>query len=214
MKKITLSILLASFLLVSFNRAGYESAMKKNIQAMNTADGPEELLLVSNKFERIGEAEKDKWLPYYYAAFSHVLMTNSSQDVTLWDGYLDSADGYLEKSGKIKGADVVEILTLKGFSKMMRINVAPSVRGQEYSMKAAAFLQQAQQMDNENPRVILMMAQMQYGTAQFFGSGTEDVCKQFDLALSKFEKEDAGDRGILPSWGKPQAESKIKQCKG
>lgn len=95
---------------------------------------------------------------------------------------------------------------------MMRISVDPATRGQEYSMKSAGFLQQANQLDDQNPRVMLMMAHMQYGAAQFFGAGTEEACKQFSSSVAHFEKEEKEGRGILPGWGKLQAESMLAQC--
>ena len=97
---------------------------------------------------------------------------------------------------------------------MMRINVDPAVRGQEYSMKSVAFLQQANQLDNNNPRAILMLGQMQFGTAQFFGSGVEEACEMFARSKELFDLELDEDRGIQPSWGRPNAAAMLKNCKG
>ena len=43
------------------------------IEQTRTVEGWQEL---SNSFERIGEAEKDQWLPFYYAALGRVMMGN------------------------------------------------------------------------------------------------------------------------------------------
>lgn len=206
------SLTILSFLLLSFTKGGYKSAMESTLTEMHKAQMLIDIQGVANKFDRIGAAEKDKWLPYYYSAYCYVMMTTQEKDLTKWDGYLDTADKTLDKVVKLKNADMVEILALKGFSNMMRISVDPATRGQEYSMKSASFLQQAHQLDNENPRVNLMMAQMLFGTAQFFGSGTEDACQKFMDSKSLFEKEETDGRGLLPSWGKPQVESMLKQC--
>ena len=49
----------------------YDAAMAKGLQQFKDAKTVEEMLAVSAFFERVGDAEKDKWLPYYYAAQSN-----------------------------------------------------------------------------------------------------------------------------------------------
>ncbi len=206
------SLTILSFFLLSFTKGGYEAAMENALAEMHKANTVIDIQAAANKFERIGAAEKNKWLPYYYSAYCYVMMTTHEKDLTKWDGYLDTADNILDKAQKLKKPDMVEILALRGFSNMMRISVNPSVRGQEYSMKSAAFLQQAHLLDDENPRVNLMMAQMLYGTAQFFGKGTDEACKKNADAIALFEQEELEGKGINPSWGKPQVESMLKKC--
>lgn len=206
----TLTVL--SIFLLSFTKRGYETAMNSTIADMYKASGIAELQSIANKFDRIGSAEKDKWLPSYYSAYCHVMMSATDSVLANRDRYLDKADASLENAGKNKKVDMVEVLVLKGFSSMMRITVDPGSRGQEYSMKSAGFLQQANQLNDQNPRVLLMMAQMLYGTAQFFGSGTAEACQQFTDSKALFDIEEAEGRGILPTWGKPQVESMLKQC--
>ncbi len=208
---LTYTLLAITFFLFSFTKGGYETAMESAITEMNQAKGLDDLKSVANKFERIGAAESKKWLPSYYQAYCFIMMTTREKDVTKWDGFLDRADVLLDQSQKIKKADMVEILALKGFANMMRISVDPATRGQEYSMKSAAYLQQAILLDDQNPRVNLMMAQMLFGSAQFFGKGTEEACQKFKGAKSKFEEEEKDGRGILPSWGKPQVEVMLKR---
>lgn len=206
------ALTILSIFLLAFTKGGYEKAMETTIEEMHKINGVEGLQFSANKFERIATAEKNKWLPYYYSAYCYVMMTTQEKDLTKWDGYLDEADRTLDKAAKLKKPDMAEILALRGFSNMMRISVDPSVRGQEYSMKSAAFLQQAHLLDSENPRVNLMMAQMLFGTAQFFGKGTEEACQKFTSAKGLLEAEETEGRGIMPAWGKPQVESMLRQC--
>ena len=109
---------------------------------------------------------------------------------------------------------MTEIYALRGFSSMMRINVDPAVRGQEYATKAVGYLQQASQLNDQNPRVVLMMAQMQYGTAQFSGSDTAPICNQFKMAIELFDIETKKEGSIAPSWGRPLAVSMVNNCEG
>lgn len=195
----------------TFGKGGYETAMHYAIDSLYSAQTVSDFNSVANMFERIGNAEKDRWLPYYYSAYAYAMMSTQERDKSLVDGYLDKAEANMDKSEKLKG-DKVELLALRAFANMMRIGVDPATRGQEYSMKSVGYLQQAMQIDNINPRVVLMMGQMQYGTAQFFGSGTGEACSTFLNAKELFEKEANSDRGLLPAWGKPQAEGMLKMC--
>ncbi len=206
------SLTILSIFLLSFTKGDYEKVMQGTLDQMHQTQTVADIQTVANKFERIAIAEKNKWLPYYYSAYCYVMMTTQEKDLTKWDGYLDTADGILNKAVKLKKPDMVEILALRGFSNMMRISVDPANRGQEYSMKSAVFLQQAHLLDEQNPRVNLMMAQMLYGTAQFFGKGTDEACEKFMNAKALFEKEESEGRGILPAWGRPLLESMLKKC--
>ena len=207
------TLISASTLLLSFNPGGYEAAMKSTLGDMKNIQNQSDLVDIANKFDRIGAAEKDQWLPYYYSAYCYILMTTQELDVTKLDDYLNTADVNIGKAENLN-PDMVEILALKGFSSMMRINVDPAARGQEYSMKSVGYLQQAIQLDENNPRVILMMSRIRYGTAQFFGSDTRPICDQFKKAVELFDQESNDSGSIFPSWGKPQALSMVKNCEG
>lgn len=212
MKNISI-LLLTSFLFLSFTKGGYEKAMMATIESLQAAQNPSELVKVANKFERIGATEKSEWLPFYYQSYCYVMASTMEADVTKIDAYLDIADANIAKADKLKG-DQVETLTLRGFSAMMRISVDPASRGQEYSMKATEYLQQANQLDGNNPRVMLMLGQMQYGTAQFFNTDTTPICEQFKKAYELFQNLEEEPDPIWPSWGEAQASYMLKKCEG
>jgi len=210
-KILIISIFISGTLSDSFGNGGYEKAMSSTIKALYQAETVTDFQSTANTFERIGATENDKWLPYYYSAYSYIMMSAVEEDKSLIDGYLDRAEVQLNRSDQ-RGGDQVEILVLQGFASMMRIGVEPASRGQEYSMQSATFLQKAQQLDATNPRVMLMMGQLQYGTAQFLGSSTEEACSIFRTAIEYFDKESGGEPGLLPTWGKPQAMAMLKKC--
>ncbi len=74
MKKIiAVLIITVSSLSLFAQSEKYIGAMKSNIAAFDTSGGNADLLpALSNTFERIAVAEKNQWLPYYYAAFAQV----------------------------------------------------------------------------------------------------------------------------------------------
>jgi hypothetical protein len=188
----------------------YMEAMQKNIQVVCSAKTSEELLAGINSLERIGEAEKSKWEPYYYAGFGYVMLTTREDDPTKKDGHLDLALKALERARFIKG-DESEIAALEGFVHMMRVAVDPASRGQQYSGMAFQAFGKALAVNPDNPRALALMAQMQYGTAQFFGTSTAEACGTLVKALEKFDTS-TSDNPLAPKWGKPMAEGLKAQC--
>src|SRR6185436_2185608 len=60
------------FLLCTGLHAGgnkFQEAMKSAITLLDSSKSPAEMIDAANRFERIGDAEKKEWLPYYYASF-------------------------------------------------------------------------------------------------------------------------------------------------
>jgi hypothetical protein len=95
---------------------------------------------------------------------------------------------------------------------MMRVTVDPATRGQEYSGKAFRSFGTAVSLNSENPRALMLMGQMQLGTAQFFNSPTTEACATIEKSLQKFEIFKP-ENALTPQWGKTFAESLKGNCK-
>jgi hypothetical protein len=188
----------------------YGEAMTKNIQTVYAAESISSLQTAVNAFERIGSAEKTKWEPYYYAAFGYIMMANKEQNAGAKDAYLDQAVNSIKKASAIKANDS-EITALEGFVHMIRITVDPASRGQEYSGLGMQTFSKALSLDASNPRALALMAQMEFGTAQFLGSSTKDACMTNDAALEKFATFST-DNPLAPRWGKAMAEELKARC--
>lgn len=189
----------------------YTENMLKNIQAGYQAQTVAEHQVAANAFERIAAAEKTKWEPFYYAGYNYVMMANVETDASKKDAYLDLAARNIDQAKAIKANDS-EIIALEGFVHMIRVTVDPQTRGQEYSGKAFRSFSTAVSLNGENPRALMLMGQMQYGTAQFFGTPTTDACGTIQKSVEKFESFKA-DSLIAPQWGKAFAEKLKENCK-
>ncbi|MEP2026241.1 MAG: hypothetical protein ABJI85_16365, partial [Reichenbachiella sp.] len=77
--------------------------------------------------------------------------------------------------------------------------------------KIMADFGKAMKLDPNNPRANLFMAQMLYGSAQFFGTGVDDACALVDKSMVLFESEKP-ESTIAPSWGLHSAKQYKKQC--
>ena len=79
----------------------YYGAMGASLQQYGTAKTPEELDALAAKFERIGDAEKTQWLPFYYAALIKTNKAMQTQGVAI-DKLADEAAAILAKAEAIE----------------------------------------------------------------------------------------------------------------
>ena len=206
------STLIALVLISSSVLAGdkYKSAMKKNLQDWEKAETSTDLLSVANKFYTIAEAEKDKWLPYYYHANCLIVISFSAQDSEAKDAFLDEA----EKSVKIileMAPEESEIHALRSLFYTARLTVDPMTRGQQFvglSMKAAAT---ALEFNERNPRARYMILANKIGTAEFFGEDTSHMCASASNLLKSWD-EYKPESSIHPKWGKDDLEQIVENC--
>ena len=204
--------LLASYTSNAFgNDNQYAEAMAKSIQSVYSSQSIAELQGTVNALERIASAEKTKWEPYYYAAFGDIMIAHLEQDATRKDAFLDQAIANIEKAKKI-AAKESEIIALEGFVHVIRITVNPAARGQQYGGMAMQTLGRALSLNPENPRALALIAQTQYGTAQFLGSPTTEACATNAAALEKFATFKS-ENPLAPKWGKRMAEETAGNCK-
>lgn len=189
----------------------YTETMQKNIEVVYKAKSVEEIQAAVNAFERIGDAEKSKWEPFYYASYGYLMIALRVNEPAAKDKQLDLALETLKKASAVNSTES-EIVALEGFIHMIRVTIDPASRGQQYSGLAMQTFGKAIGMNPENPRALALMAQMQYGTAQFFGSPTTEACGTLNKALEKFEMYKSTNP-LAPVWGKSMAEGMKAQCK-
>lgn len=204
-------ILAMTLSLISLANDGkYLEVMNKNIEAVYKGQTIEELQQAVNTLNRVADAEKTKWEPYYYSAFGCVMMANREKDAIKKDGYLDLALVAVEKAKAIKENES-EIIAMEGFIHMIRLTVDPATRGQQYSGMAMQNFGKAIELNPENPRALSLLAQMQFGTARFFNSPATEACGTVNKALEKFETFKS-ENPLAPVWGKGMTEALKKNC--
>ena len=106
-------------------------------------------------------------------------------DAAKKDAFLDQAKSELDKACAIQSNES-EIVAIEGFIHMVRVTVDPATRGQKYSSLAMQAFGKAISLNPENPRALMLLAQMQLGTARFFNSSTAEACATAQKALEKY----------------------------
>lgn len=215
MKKLNIIPLLLALLAFtvskSFASDKYTENMQRNIDSVYKAKTIQNIQNSVNALERIGDAEKTKWEPYYYASFGYVMMATREKVGATKDSYLDLALKANEKAKALQPNES-EIIAMEGFIHMIRVTVDPASRGQQYSGLAFQSFGKAVGMNPENPRALALLAQMQFGTARFFGSSTTEACGTNSKALEKFDTFKS-ENALAPQWGRGMAEEMKSQCK-
>ncbi|MFZ1633019.1 MAG: hypothetical protein WBP43_04470 [Chitinophagales bacterium] len=190
--------------------AKFNDAMTKALAEMDTLKTGDQFMAMSNKFERIALAEKNQWLPYYYAALSRVTATYIYNEPAKNDVILDVAEKYINVADSLMPNNS-EIYVVKSMILGGRIMVDPMTRGQMYGMQSMMHLSKAMTLDPENPRSYYVMGLSLFYTPPQFGGGQDKGCEMLNTAKAKYATfKPASD--LHPSWGEDQVDETLKQC--
>ena len=195
---------------VSAQSDNYISAMKETLGKLQTDKTGEAMQSTSAQFERIAQAEKIKWEPYYYASYVNVIRSFSESDGIKKDQLIDQAQILLDNAFKLK-SDSSEMMVLQGFLYVAKLSVDAQSRGAEYSRKAHSCFQKAMIINPNNPRAYYLEGMTILNTPDFWGGGKIPAKPILTIAVSKFETfQPAGP--FYPSWGKQQCASELAKC--
>ena len=210
MKKLVLNTVIFLTLSVYGQDSIYFDSMRDALNSMNNIKSLEDFNNVGNIFQRIAEAEKDKWLPYYYTAYVYIILGIKQQGAESCDQYLDIAMDNIDKAMEL-APDNSELYALLGFIYQGRIIAEPQTRGEIYSPKAAQALKKAMELDESNPRPYYLMGTNLYYTPEAFGGGPAAACPLLSKAKEKYENFVPAD-SISPDWGKEYNLQLAEKC--
>jgi hypothetical protein len=216
MKKLIItSVFLLSMVLVFAQSEKYVKTMEARIAAMDTIRQSDGFVELANAFERIGDAEKNQWLPYYYAAFSALqagYTINGAQmggNADKLDPLTDKAEALLNKADALSKNNS-EIYVMRKMIASLRMLGDPMNRYMQYGPIASEALAVAQKLNPDNPRIYLMMGQDKFYTPEQFGGSKAEAKKLFELALQKFETFKP-ESSLSPNWGKNMTQYFLSQ---
>lgn len=206
MRKILFSLLAICVTASGFaQNEKYVKAMEQLVPAVDTTRSVEGLTDLANSFERIANAEKTQWLPYYYAALCLINKANTlyaMQQLDQIDPAMDKAEPLLKKAQELEpnNSEIFCVVKMLNTGKMM---ADPMNRYMTYGPAAAEALEKAKALNPENPRVYLLEGIDKYYTPEQFGGSKEEAKKLFLLSREKFSFAKPAS-SITPSWGLTQ----------
>ena len=190
----------------------YIAAMQKNLIALQAASKePASLLALANNFERIADAEKTQWLPYYYAAFCQVTYGFRETDKSKTDMIADKATDFINKANALSPKNS-EISCIKSMIASCHMMVDPMTRYMQYSAESSEELEAAKQQDPTNPRPDFLIGQGLKYTPEQFGGGCGTAKPLITESLTKFENFKLASP-LHPNWGKEMATQIMNECK-
>jgi hypothetical protein len=210
MKKYILSSLFLLAVSAGFAQSEkYLKAMEAKVIAVDTTRTPAALVELANTFERIADAEKTQWLPYYYAALAQInsgYMGMSGADAmkggltAVVDPIADRAEALLNKAEALS-KDNSEIYVVKKMIAGLRMMGDPMNRFMTYGMQAGEALATAKKLNKENPRVYYLEGQDKFYTPEQYGGSKSEAKRLFELAMEKFAAFKP-ESAIAPNWGR------------
>ena len=215
--------ILSAILVASFSFAQmpdkFVKAMEAKIVLIDSANTVESLTDLANAFERIADAEKNQWLPYYYAAYCNASagiiagaggdMMAAKADKT--DPYADKADKQIKKAEEL-AKNNSEIFIVKKMIATLRMLGDPMNRYMTYGPEAQAMLDEAKKLNPENPRVYILEGQDKFYTPEQFGGSKDEAKVLFEKAQKLYETFKPETK-IHPNWGKNQVTYFLSQYK-
>ena len=203
-------IIFSVFSLTAYSQSGYEEAMKAGFDSMRNVKSPKDFVACANYFERIAQVETTEWLPLYYSAYCKVIRAFASQDITIKEKMLNSAEPQIEAALKI-GPEEPEMYTLQGMYYQAVIGLDPMNNGQMYSGKSNGALDQAIRLDKTNPRPYYLKAMNIMYTPEEFGGGLNAACPLFSKANELFATYKVKNE-LYPDWGKEDCANYCSKC--
>ena len=212
MKALCLTILSAFFVFAVFAQGGrYETAMKSNIAQLDSAMINNNMAALANNFERIAEAEKSQWLPYYYAAYCTVMHSFLDEDKSKSDAIADKAASLIGKAESIAGKESSETCVIKSMIASAHLMVDPETRWQQYGQASSENILKAKQLDPSNPRPVYLEGQAKFYTPESFGGGKAVAKPLFVKAIQMFDTFKP-ESTLHPAWGKAATLYFLAQC--
>lgn len=187
----------------------FVKAMEAKVPLIDSTQTAEGFIDLANSFERIANAEKNQWLPYYYAALCQVMAGYFSMgdnpmggNADKTDPLADKAKALLDKAEELE-KDNSEIYLVRKMVNSLHMMGNPMQRYMTDGTAAAEALAMAKKLNPDNPRVYLQEGQDKYYTPEQFGGSKTEAKQLFERAYKQFEIFKPAS-SIHPNWGLSQ----------
>jgi hypothetical protein len=220
MKKLIMAVMLFGTATFSFAQSEkYMSAMQAKVALVDSNNSSDQWKDLANSFERIGDAEKTQWLPYYYAAYSNVMAGHTSipqnagfgDNSALTDPYADKAESLLNKAEALS-KDNAEIYIVWKMIHGLRLMGNAMSRYMTEGPKGTEALEKAKAINPNIPRIYILEAQDKFFTPEQFGGSKVEAKDLFEKAQTLFASFQP-ETPISPNWGRGTTAYFLSQLK-
>src|SRR5688500_7463787 len=163
--------------------SGYEDAVLKGIQMLQTSTTTEASIKATNHFERLAEIHTGEWLPLYYAAYGSLKTAFMEENSDVKDAYYNKGLSFIERAKAIKSNES-EIYAMEGYIKLMYISNDAIKRAPSQTTGAIELLEKSKALNPSNPRPWFIHGQNTLFTPAFFGGGQNNAKPLLEKASS------------------------------
>ncbi|MFH4967254.1 hypothetical protein V8G61_03530 [Gaetbulibacter sp. M240] len=189
-------------------QSNYEQDMHKAIDLWKNNQRTEAI----SAFETIANSEKEKWLPFYYAAQIKIISSFEERDEKNWSILLTAAQTDLDHAESLSNNNP-EIKVLQALLNTSYIAHDGRRYASLLSAEVEALYRIATLFAPENPRVLYCKAEWDMHAAQYSGSNSKTHCADLERALELFAKFKP-ESPLHPNWGEARAKQLFNTCKG
>lgn len=187
-------------------QGNYEKGMQKAFDLWKSGKSQE----ATNLFERIANAEKTNWLPFYYAAQISIFDSFNEKDKNILTAKLNKAQDLLNNAKTISQNNA-EILVLQALLHTAWVAFDGKTYGMKLSGTIVSLYEKAKAIAPKNPRVVYCYADWNIGGAKFFGKDTKPFCEDLKQALDLFANFKP-ETPFHPDWGKERVAKLLEDC--
>ena len=218
MKK-TILIIAVTLLMYSVTHAqdAYTQQLQVAVTKLDNANSVEDYQQLATVFERIADAQKTQWLPYYYAAFINAKIGWLKQDdPDNIEPFANKAEEEIKKAQSLLDTskqknELSEVYCVLSMLNQAKVFINPQTYGPKYGPVAHQYMMLAEAANPDNPRVIYLEGWQKFATPKMWGGDKTKAKELLTTAKQKLESESAP--GIEPHWGKKEVEDILKQLK-
>ncbi len=205
--KLFVTIFVAMLAVCGLHAQGqYESGMKKAFELWGEGKNTEAVAM----FERIGQAEKDKWQPMYYACTVLITSSFEAKEMETKMAMLEKAKTHVAAAHE-RSPDNSEIYTMEGLLYTGYVAMDPPTYAMQFTQKINELHDKAIELNPNNPRALSNKIEYEMGAARFFGQDLKPFCKRLEAVLVKFDEQDLSEP-FAPDYGKERVEETIANC--
>lgn len=197
---------------MSVQAQDFKAVLEKTFTAFDTTWNQPEKIEQANKLGLIAKKWDNEWVAHYYAAYSKVSLSYQEKDNAKKDAYLDEADKERDEVMSLLKKENDETYVLAAMIANARIGIDPMGRWQKYGKLFSENLENAKELNPDNPRMYYLQGTSKFFTPKAYGGGKKAAMPYFEKAQALFAKETTTDI-TKPHWGKKNNEYFLGQCK-
>lgn len=216
MKK--LMLLLTAFAFLLFSARAQDPQLTSAVAGLEFAKTVKDYQQLAAKFIQAGNAQKNNWLPFYYAALCNARIGFLLQDdgerlepfSNEGENYAKLAQDLLKNSSNKK--DQAELYTVLSMVYRTKVFINPMTYGPKYGPSAQQYLDKALQLDPANPRALYLQAWVKYYTPKMWGGDKAQAKTLLAEAMKKLIEQRPAD-SVQPRWGKAESDELLAKWK-